>query len=610
MRIRNVIWVILILLAPARVFSQWMVLDTLCPYDPYGWPKYSCYDWYMTKPDVGYLAYHLTEFWQTPHFAEVGVRKMGSSQLFFGECSDGGSVSLAISDLRFINDTVGYFNVSGSIGCEVAMVYRTTNGHDFSAINIPQPELSVFTPAGTAYVLHRHQSFFMDGYLSRYRNGVIDQLKSFPGNPTFHVICFLNDSVGFYSVDHSFQRTSDRGQTWIPIDTVTGRVNAICFPTPMVGYLVKNDTSLYKTTDGGNHWMFIGKEPKLNSIDFLTDSIGYAVGDGGLILYTEDGAESWVVQPCPTTGRLIRVQFVTPSVGFIYKKDAAWNAPNIRLRTIRDGSPDLSMVSYDSVSGKNKIFWNKEVNLPNRFSPVTHFNIYRKDTSGVKTKIGTCAYNQPGEFTDMSSLPAQKAEVYTLTSVDSSGYESPFSPPQQTMFLEVENAGDTASKLKWTPWTGPSLTGYLVFRKFLDGAWIRLDSVGPATGSYALPGLTDKKASYLIQAAVDTSKVAQNQTIRFPISNMVMVSPNGVSDDEMLSFRIVPNPGHDRITIEIPPSIANGLLTMVSSMGVEIMRFIISGNNVAVDIGDLKPGIYLVVLESKRVVTALKFVRE
>jgi hypothetical protein len=404
-----------ILILPFPVFSQWMILDTLCKNDPYAWPKKYCNDWFMTKPDVGYVGYSLIEMWQTPHSAEVAVSYIGSSRLFYQQCIAAGTAGLGISNLRFINDTVGFFNKNGNFECSYA-VYRTTNGHDFSVINIQLAELTAFTSANTGYFLRRAGYFNQDGIITRYRNGVIENLKTFPGIPTFNSLYFINDSVGFFSVNQSFQRSSDRGQTWIPIDTVTGIVTSICFPSPLVGYIVKNSTSLFKTTDGGNTWTFLSTHPTLNSMDFLNDSIGYAVGNNGLILYTTNGGQSWVVQPSPVTGKLIRVQFVAPSVGFIYYG-------SIRIRTINDGSPDLSMVSYDSVTHKNQIIWQKGVNFPNRFSPITHYHIFRELSAGTFTRIGELAYAQSGVFLDTLSNPSIKAEKYTLTSVDSSGYE-------------------------------------------------------------------------------------------------------------------------------------------------------------------------------------------
>lgn len=603
------------LFMPFTAFSQWMIVDTLCQNDPFVYPSVGCNDWFMTKPDIGYVGYSVMEMWQTPHSAEVRVSYIGkehSQYLFREQCIASGAAGLGIRNLRFISEQVGFFSQTSNSECNSA-VYRTVNGHDFSSIGIQNSELTTFSSVNTGYFLHRAGYINMSGVLSRYRDGVIVNLKTFPGYPVLNSLYFVNDSVGFFSVDHLFQKSSDWGQTWIPIDTITGRVTVICFPSSLVGYIVKNDTSLYKTTDGGNSWTFFGTKPRLNSIDFINDTIGYAVGNNGLILHTKDGAQSWVVEPCPVNGKLIQVQFVTPTVGFI-SAESAYNS--IRVRTLSDGSPDLSMVSYDSVTHKNQIIWNKGINFPNRFSPITHYHIYREDAAGAYTRIGELPYDQSGVFIDTSSTPSVKAEKYTLASVDSSGYESPKSPLQQTMFLKSKGSDVTAYQLNWTPWTGSSLNGYLIYQKPLNGTWTKLDSVGPSVNIYSLDGYQSIKASYMIQAiqAIQAiqgvSTAAPDGTTCNPISNIIDFSPAGIEDLNIPAIRIIPNPAQGFITVEIASPPAKGQLTISSITGIELKRLNILGIKNTIDISDMTPGCYILNLHTERIISSVKFVKE
>ncbi len=283
-----------------------------------------------------------------------------------------------------------------------------------------------------------------------------------PGSPTINAICFLNDSTGFFSYNQTLLRTADGGKTWIPLDTITGKVSVFSFPTSQVGYIVKNATSLFKTTDGGFTWVALGTQPVINSMDFISDSTGYAVGNNGLILFTNNGGQSWVVQPSPRNGKFKRIQFVTPTVGYIHEKNDGCNAFSYRIRTICDGSPDFIMATYDTVTKKNMIVWNKGINYSGRFSPLTSFNIFRGDSTGAMIKIGTLPFNQSGIFMDTSSVPDQKAYRYTLTSVDSSGYESLKSKPRSSIFLEATCTNITDHELKWTSAEGSSVVQYMI----------------------------------------------------------------------------------------------------------------------------------------------------
>jgi len=512
-----------------------MFLDRIYWGPSYPAYSYDCTDFFMTKPDVGFWtcnSYYLT-MPESVSIAEViKFGDYGGSTVFYSECNgEYSSGCLKFENIRFINDQVGYFTYHrcGDGTCSAAfLLYVTENGGNTWSLKTGgvRDYIMPFLTSAQNFYYYTWYSEVNGNTAKLYRNhnGVDTKLMTIPGSPTINAICFLNDSTGFFSYNQTLLRTADGGKTWIPLDTITGKVSVFSFPTSQVGYIVKNATSLFKTTDGGFTWVALGTQPVINSMDFISDSTGYAVGNNGLILFTNNGGQSWVVQPSPRNGKFKRIQFVTPTVGYIHEKNDGCNAFSYRIRTICDGSPDFIMATYDTVTKKNMIVWNKGINYSGRFSPLTSFNIFRGDSTGAMIKIGTLPFNQSGIFMDTSSVPDQKAYRYTLTSVDSSGYESLKSKPRSSIFLEATCTNITDHELKWTSAEGSSVVQYMIYRQQSGTTWQLIDSIGSACNQYLLTGDLLTSANFMIKAVVSDSGIVTTMD-HDPISNIVEFSP-------------------------------------------------------------------------------------
>jgi photosystem II stability/assembly factor-like uncharacterized protein len=90
--------------------------------------------------------------------------------------------------------------------------------------------------------------------------------------------------------------------TWYEISTgVSGDLQAIDFPTPSVGYIVGYDTTILKTTDGGQTWgqlglngiSPIGLNDDFTDVKFIDANIGFIVTGYSGVFKTVDGAQTW-----------------------------------------------------------------------------------------------------------------------------------------------------------------------------------------------------------------------------------------------------------------------------------------------------------------------------
>lgn len=90
--------------------------------------------------------------------------------------------------------------------------------------------------------------------------------------------------------------------TWYEIPTGTNKkLNAIDFPSSSIGYIVGEDSTLLKTTDGGQTWQQLGMngiataglDDNFTDIKFIDESTGFLVAGYSGVFKTTDGAQNW-----------------------------------------------------------------------------------------------------------------------------------------------------------------------------------------------------------------------------------------------------------------------------------------------------------------------------
>jgi len=128
----------------------------------------------------------------------------------------------------------------------------------------------------------------------------------------FHHFSFPSPTVGYANIgavdsDNGASvglivKTTDAGQTWTLLHPEPWKSNEISIPdmaymqfvTDQIGYLSTIwDYKLYKTVDGGNHWVLIHNNIYSSGlVRFLNENLGYYT-DGVTINVTNDGGKNW-----------------------------------------------------------------------------------------------------------------------------------------------------------------------------------------------------------------------------------------------------------------------------------------------------------------------------
>lgn len=313
-----------------------------------------------------------------------------------------------INSIKFRDHYSGYaagMKTSDSSG----VIYRTLNGGTnwYEIEFFPKSARSVYLPSASEifFVIHSHVWFSTNGgnsWIDRYMQGY-DIYDITLQNSSMMYVCGFNES----NSRSVLIRSSDRGFTWNFVFNLENSNKLFCikFPTPIVGYACGENGQVRKVVEGVTNWnsMYSGTTRNLNAMYFFNDSTGYVVGNNSTILKTTNGGYPWVAETWNFNNADLRsiefygqnTGFICGSGGFIAKttdggnswleqstsitsqlnkvicinKDTAYCAGNSGkfLKTYNGGNPiGINMIS-EIIPGEFSL----KQNYPNPFNPVT-----------------------------------------------------------------------------------------------------------------------------------------------------------------------------------------------------------------------------------------------
>jgi photosystem II stability/assembly factor-like uncharacterized protein len=100
---------------------------------------------------------------------------------------------------------------------------------------------------------------------------------------TFSSYYFLDENIGFTINNNTFRKTIDGGLTWTATTLLnTGIPDGLKFVNEQLGYVIRDNISIYRTINGGQSWIPLVGFYNMNHFDLLGTRI-YASGTGGII---------------------------------------------------------------------------------------------------------------------------------------------------------------------------------------------------------------------------------------------------------------------------------------------------------------------------------------
>jgi len=157
---------------------------------------------------------------------------------------------------------------------------------------------------------------------------------------------FIDSNLGYLVGDQrTVMKTTDGGATWTtqlpPVMDVTYRLNGVCFPDHTTGYIINFYKEIYKSDDCGETWQLIHSEPGYDLFGvYFTDPLhGCVVCSEGRILLTSDGGVTWTKYDYNMPEDLTAVWFSDSQRGFVA------GGGGIILRTTDGGNTWLPQVT-------------------------------------------------------------------------------------------------------------------------------------------------------------------------------------------------------------------------------------------------------------------------
>ena len=144
-----------------------------------------------------------------------------------------------------------------------------------------------------------------------------------------------------------------QGNTWKLLATLPGIIiHDISFPTAEIGYAVGEQGQVWKTTDGGNHWvqqvLSGGGSDYFYGVDALSAKkviiSGFYDGSSayGVFRWTENGGTTWTSDMTPGPEWLQQVRFVKGKDGIILPIAASGSNPETTAEYTTNGGATLS----------------------------------------------------------------------------------------------------------------------------------------------------------------------------------------------------------------------------------------------------------------------------
>ncbi len=271
--------------------------------------------------------------------------------------------------------------------------------------------------------------------------------------------------------------------------------------------------------------------------------------------------------------------------------------------------PNICMVTVDSSSRNNLIYWDKT-----QYNSYDSIIVYRETTSAVFKRIGSVGFDSQNFFIDTvrqqyfpyTGDPNIGSYRYKLQVLDTCGVYSNLGPYHNTIFIS-----HNGSIFSWNHYEIegeitpiPQLFAYLLFRdNYADGNW---SLVGGVSGSQLSINDPDYDLFPNALSRVETQwsiNCYNEKALNASSSNIIGLPVIGVDENNGFDSNIIdvcPNPFTTETVIKSKVPLDNATLLLFTLHGQQIMKVDhINGHTISLHRNNLKSGLYFVKLFHK-----------
>ena len=288
-------------------------------------------------------------------------------------------------------------------------------------------------------------------------------------------------------------------------------------------------------------------------------------------------------------------------------------------------TPNICMVTVDSLSNYNIIYWDKS-----QYQITDTFVVYRDIGNNNYGIISKVPFDSLSQFIDtLTTLYAANGDPnvsswrYKLSVIDSCGTESSMSPFHQTIFIQNNGANFSWNHYQIEGQTipVPSLQNYLVYKDNLsNGNWQLIQTLSASSTAftdvnYALYQSTAKwRVQTIWNISCDPTLKVANSTVNTTRSNAkdnFVLVPTGIKANVLFDVNLFPNPAKDLLHI----STSNQLITSVKVYDITArllgqVSLQNNDNKIDISIKDFASGIYLAEIQTAKGIVRKQFVKE
>lgn len=292
-------------------------------------------------------------------------------------------------------------------------------------------------------------------------------------------------------------------------------------------------------------------------------------------------------------------------------------------------TPDICMVTVDSLSQNNLIIWDKTA-----YTNVDTFYVYRDTANNAFGLIGKVPYDSLSQFVDTvrtlyaaNGDPAASSWRYKIAIKDTCGNLSPKSPYHQSIFMQNNSGNFTWSeyKIEGQSLPVPSLTNYLFKRdNTANGNFATIQTLSASSISYTDPAYATYQATadWRVETQWSTSCTATYKliggngtmgAINTSRSNIKTNRATGIAAKaKSIETVIYPNPAKESITIELQAANATTYYEVVNAMGQQVLTGSIPSGQLrtTISVNMLNSGVYLLQIRNNSGQTVRKLIIE
>lgn len=265
---------------------EWFNVDTNNMYNTQTW-----WGVHFTSADTGYVC------GGTQYAQSVVLKTTNGGTTWTEQPTNVGKI---LFDITFVTPQVGYASAYDQ------QIVKTTNGGaTWQVIPLQAPFLNKsWQPLRSIFFVNDTLGYVAGG--QGYQSGIL--FKTTNGGATWGYrdfdeelrdVFFVNKNVGFICGYGVVYGTTNGGNTWKPLSITGDYFTSLCFVNEQVGYVVGNEGTIAKTTDGGYNWdilrsanVLLQKKWHIEKVVFKNTTHGYIVGDN-LVATTTNGGITW-----------------------------------------------------------------------------------------------------------------------------------------------------------------------------------------------------------------------------------------------------------------------------------------------------------------------------